>query len=313
MYHIALDQILAALAVDVHEVALCEFAPDSAIAAPPLDAIEVHFVLGGTLYIQIGDDRDVAVPEGSVVIVPPGVRQRMAATPSPATVFQAEEICNRRPDGLLFLNAALNAPSRVRIICGEVRADVGGSFGALHGLSAPICAHLSDEPVVRAAFEVMLRETADLALGSRALVGALMKACLIVALRRYAAHHGIERTLPGLFLRPSLARAVAAVVQNPAAPYELNSLARAAGMSRSGFAKAFSDTLGATPMEFVARARLTSARELLLSTPLPVSAIASQVGFANRSHFSRAFRKTFGIDPSSLRRGNASTEVTDAL
>ena len=44
----AIDQILAALAVDVKEFAVCEFASDSAIEILPLDEIEIHFVLSGT-------------------------------------------------------------------------------------------------------------------------------------------------------------------------------------------------------------------------------------------------------------------------
>jgi len=58
-------------------------------------------------------------------------------------------------------------------------------------------------------------------------------------------------------------------------------------------------------MEFVTRIRLEHARRLLLGTARPVEAIASSVGLRSRSHFSRAFRKHFGSDPSAFRRSNS--------
>lgn len=73
-------------------------------------------------------------------------------------------------------------------------------------------------------------------------------------------------------------------------------------MSRSKFAKVFAEMLDTTPMEFVSRTRLTRGRELLLSTTLPISDIATMVGYASRSYFSRAFRAAFDVDPSTLRR-----------
>jgi AraC-like DNA-binding protein len=57
-------------------------------------------------------------------------------------------------------------------------------------------------------------------------------------------------------------------------------------------------------MEFVARVRLSLARRMLTSTVRPVEAIAAEVGFGSRSHFSRVFRDCYGIDPSTFRRRN---------
>ena len=55
-------------------------------------------------------------------------------------------------------------------------------------------------------------------------------------------------------------------------------------------------------MEFVAKTRLHHAAELLRGTDLPVKAIAASIGFASRSHFSRAFRAAYGRDPRAYRR-----------
>ena len=75
-------------------------------------------------------------------------------------------------------------------------------------------------------------------------------------------------------------------------------------MSRSAFAQDFKAAVGVTPMEFVARVRLSLARRMLASTMRPVEAIAAEVGFGSRSHFSRVFRECYGTDPSTFRRRN---------
>lgn len=58
-----------------------------------------------------------------------------------------------------------------------------------------------------------------------------------------------------------------------------------------------------SPMAFVARTRLHQSADMLRTTNLPVKVIAASIGFASRSHFSRAFRDAYGVDPSAYRRG----------
>jgi AraC-like DNA-binding protein len=84
----------------------------------------------------------------------------------------------------------------------------------------------------------------------------------------------------------------------------LKSLAEQAGMSRSGFALQFASAFGITPMEFVKGVRLRFAAKLLRGTDLPVSVIASKIGYASRTHFSRTFRAAYGQDPQSFRVGD---------
>jgi len=312
MKHSAIDQILAVLAVDVKEFAVCEFASDSAIEIAPLEGIEVHFVLDGILHLSLGEDQTLAVVPGSVVLVPPHIRQVMSGSPTPLRTFVASDTCGTRRDGLMHYDAAAGEPATVIVACGQIKADLAGSFGPFDGLREPIHSHLSTEPMVRVAFDTMFAEMRAVSLGSRALIGSLMKSCLILAIRRFAEKEGSRKALPGLFEGPSLARAVAFVVEDPAADHTLANLARTAGMSRSKFAKVFAETVGSPPMEFVARTRLDQARDLLLTTQLPVSNIANRVGFASRSHFSRAFRNTFGLDPTRMRRAGEGQEYVDA-
>jgi len=299
-----LDALLTALSVDVEAFALCEIAENVRLVFPPMDVIEVHHVLEGTLYLTIGDDEPIDAPAGAMVIVPPGRLQYLAASKTVATSKISSDVLLPVRDGMVILDATDGGGVVLRIACGTVQADPNGSYGPLDGLSQPIAEDLSDAPVVSAAFRAMLDEVAAPEEGTMALTSALMKACLVVLLRRHLQSSRETGSTPALFSDARIGRAIAAVLDQPSADHSVTTLAREAGMSRSAFARDFRVTLGVTPIEFVTRIRLNLARRLLVSTVRPVETIAAEIGFNSRSHFSRVFRDHYGADPSTFRRRN---------
>lgn len=80
----------------------------------------------------------------------------------------------------------------------------------------------------------------------------------------------------------------------------LDDLASVIGLSKFHFARLFRQASGQSPMRFVTALRVGVARTLL-RTPLPMKAIARQVGFADEYHFSRVFRHHTGMPPSVTR------------
>lgn len=81
----------------------------------------------------------------------------------------------------------------------------------------------------------------------------------------------------------------------------LASLAELAGMSEFHFSRVFAAAAGCPPMRFVRNIRISAARTLLQTTPLPLKTIASMCGFADRNHLSRTFRDATGHSPGSCR------------
>ena len=187
------------------------------------------------------------------------------------------------------------------MICGAVQASLAGAGDPFGGLRQPIVARLDQDPLIDRCFAMIRAEVSCPGIGTRALCGALMKACLVLIVRRHIAQDRAP-SLPGLFRRPWLAKAVSTVMDAPAAPHSVASLAQVTGRSRSIFASEFKEDIGITPMAFVAQARLARACDLLGETTMPVAAIATEVGFASRSHFSRAFRRAHDADPTAWRR-----------
>jgi AraC family transcriptional activator of mtrCDE len=98
----------------------------------------------------------------------------------------------------------------------------------------------------------------------------------------------------------------------PSEPFTVETLASIAGMSRSAFAVRFTQAFGRTPMSLLKSARLRHARELLVTTNTSIAEVARRAGFLGRSNFSRAFRATYGIDPTGFRVASFGAPEIDA-
>lgn len=70
-------------------------------------------------------------------------------------------------------------------------------------------------------------------------------------------------------------------------------------MSRTSLHRKLKSITGFAPSEFIRNIRLRKASKLILSKADTVSQIAQLVGFDDYSHFSKAFKKHFGVSPSS--------------
>jgi len=81
----------------------------------------------------------------------------------------------------------------------------------------------------------------------------------------------------------------------------LDDLADYAGMSKSHFARRFRAAAGCTPMRDLRLLRLEYAKNLILTTDLPLKAIAPLTGLGDEYHLSRLFRRHLGFTPGSLR------------
>jgi AraC family transcriptional regulator len=85
-------------------------------------------------------------------------------------------------------------------------------------------------------------------------------------------------------------------------PLSVEDLAREAGLSPAHFARAFRETLGQSPHQFVLARRLERARLLLDAPNARPSEVAAAVGFADQAHLTRLFRRQFGLTPGAVAR-----------
>lgn len=81
----------------------------------------------------------------------------------------------------------------------------------------------------------------------------------------------------------------------------LDELAKLCGLSRSHFVKAFRESTGLPPHQWLIAQRVERAKELMMHTEMPLSEIAFRCGFSDQSHFSRLFSRAAGVPPRTWR------------
>ena len=96
---------------------------------------------------------------------------------------------------------------------------------------------------------------------------------------------------------PKLLDALKAMEDSTDKPLSRAALARAISLSVRQLERLFAAHLGTTIGNLYLKIRLDRARALVHETALPLLEIAIACGFANGSHFSRAYRKRFGVSP----------------
>ena len=82
---------------------------------------------------------------------------------------------------------------------------------------------------------------------------------------------------------------------------EVDTLSRQAYLSRNIFFKWFKEQFGITPLEYITRARIRLARELLAQEKYTISQICMQCGFTDVNYFVRTFKKSEGLTPGAYR------------
>lgn len=79
-------------------------------------------------------------------------------------------------------------------------------------------------------------------------------------------------------------------------------VASACGLSRTHFTRAFRQTTGTTPHQWVQQFKVEQVKQLLSGTALPIAEVAVACGFADQSHLTRTFRQRVGLTPAAWRR-----------
>jgi AraC family transcriptional regulator len=87
----------------------------------------------------------------------------------------------------------------------------------------------------------------------------------------------------------------------------ISDLAVVAGLSQFHFIRAFKDSVGLSPYQYVLSERVRRARDLLSNFDLSIAEVALAVGFSDASQLSRVFRKFVGVTPTAFRRETGSS------
>ena len=84
--------------------------------------------------------------------------------------------------------------------------------------------------------------------------------------------------------------------------FDIDTLSKGLALSRSQLYRRLKALIRLSPAQYSRFIRLRKAKELLETTEMTIGEVAFQVGFVDKSHFTRVFKKQFGFNPSYLRK-----------
>ncbi|WP_394201624.1 GlxA family transcriptional regulator [Marinagarivorans algicola] len=82
---------------------------------------------------------------------------------------------------------------------------------------------------------------------------------------------------------------------------DIAALAASLGISVRSLNRHFKNALNLSPLQYVQRHRMTTAKDMLKSSNLSIAEVANYTGLQDPQHFSRLFKKTFGVPPNQYR------------
>lgn len=94
------------------------------------------------------------------------------------------------------------------------------------------------------------------------------------------------------------------IVENISDTLTLESLADNFEMNKYTFLRKYKNLTGKTPIEEVRRLRIEKARDLIISTDLPLKEIAIKTGMSNEHHLSRTFSRYLKVPPGYYRKNH---------
>ena len=157
---------------------------------------------------------------------------------------------------------------------------------------------------LHATLQLLASEMAEPAPGSEVMVNRLADILFIQCVRAHIASS--SETCKSGWLRaifdPKIGVALKAMHERVGNPWTVETLAAAAGMSRSAFALRFKELLGETPLEYLTNWRMYKATESLQEDDRKLFEIAKSVGYDSDAAFSKAFKRVLGVTPKEYRR-----------
>lgn len=94
-----------------------------------------------------------------------------------------------------------------------------------------------------------------------------------------------------------IAKAIARLREDFNQPLKIDDIANELGMSVSGFHHHFKAVTAMSPLQYQKRMRLQEARRLMLGEGLDAASAGYRVGYNDASHFTREYKRFFGMPP----------------
>ncbi|QRP63063.1 AraC family transcriptional regulator [Rhodanobacter sp. FDAARGOS 1247] len=257
-------------------------------------------VIDGSCRLTVGDDAPITLHAGAFVLIPAAQNFTMTSQ-EPLAPEDVDSPPMPLPDGEFRLGMPAGPPD-VRLLVGHC-SFVSPDAALLVSL-LPRLVHVRDDNRLATVVQLVADESRARRPARDVILSRLLEVLFIEALRSGAGTVASPGLLHGL-ADTRLAEAIRQMHENPARPWTVAQLAKAAALSRSAFFERFSRTVGIAPMAYLLAWRMALAKQLLRRREGALTEVAERVGYSSASTFSVAFARHVGQSPMRYARAQA--------
>lgn len=282
-----------------------------AMDMPPFgNCLSFHLVLRGSCRVEVDGADPVEVAAGGLALVPHGRGHLLASGPGVASMGRVDRLPQEEVTRAYSILDLPGGGERSELVCGMVGIDGAAATQLLASFPAVIqvdAETASGATGIRGTLDLLAAEYRQIRPGGEAVVTRLADILVVQALRWWLSDGGgADQGWVRALATEDVGRALRAVHHDPGRRWSVASMAREARLSRSTFAARFAELTGDTVMAHVTSWRMQLALDWFVDDPhLTVAEIAPRLGYGSEAAFSRAFTRTVGRTPGSVRRGRA--------
>jgi AraC-like DNA-binding protein len=243
-------------------------------------------------------ERAVRLLPGDIVLVREPAAQHLAhvagapCRPAAEVMAPGAGVSNR-----MSLGAPEDGP-RTTFFCGAYRFEGDLCQSLLAALPELLPMRPAAGSTLRATLDLLAGEMLRDEPGQQTLLDRLLDVALVQILRDHFTSR--DDTAPGWFRASADERvgaALRALHADPGRTWTVATLADEAALSRSAFARQFTELVGLAPLAYLNDWRMALARERLRDTDARLAAIATSLGYASEFSFAAAFKRHHGLAP----------------
>ena len=273
---------------------------------PPMPGcLWFHVVTSGQCWLEVDDAPPRQLRPGELTLVPHGEGHRLRSegnVPTPGILDLHREVVSDRYE--ILRHGSGGEPTGM--ICGAVTFDHPAAHNLVRLL--PQILHIEalgplQSEWMQSTLRLMASEARAPRPGGETVITRLADILIIQAIRSWIETDPAAQTgWLGALRDRQIGRAIAMIHRDPAQDWTVATLADAVAMSRSAFSARFTELVDESAMRYVTRWRMQLAMDWLAEETATVGEVAARLGYVSEAAFSRAFKRSTGVSPGSVRR-----------
>jgi len=232
------------------------------------------------------------IREGGVAVYNDG-------TPEPLLITEPSLLLYPRPLAHRFVT---DPSCGAQFLCAHMSFEGEAAHPIAAALPDWVCMPLATVPNCAPVLAQLFAEAEATHCGRQLMLDRLFEVLLIWVIRELMTQGQLQSGLLAGLAHPRLRSALIALHEAPQRSWSLESLADAAGLSRTVFANTFRDVVGCTPGAYLQGWRIGLVQKGLREGRA-LKQLAAEVGYGGEASLSRAFRAHTGQSPRAWRQG----------